>query len=213
MKQIFLDELINRASKVAGNDSQLATKLGVTRANVSQWKHGHKTCPTADIALMAYIADMDATDWLARATIEQYAGTPKGEQLKQALKKAWLATGGAVATFGVSASSTSDVAHRASECYCLASECLAYFIRCILSQIPNTHYQWRRDNIVPGDKDHRPTPTNCMSVNITIVLCLERYMKLICPDIRASPDTPRHPQPPIDQQFQFFGPVIWDSAH
>ena len=99
-KPIYLDELINRASKAAGNDSQLAKRLMVNRQTVSGWRHEHQPCPAADVALMADIAGLDAEAWAARALIAQHEGTAKGEALKGALKKALQATGVAMLICG-----------------------------------------------------------------------------------------------------------------
>lgn len=114
-KPSFLDELIDKAAEVAGNDAKLAVQIGVTRQRVSQWRHGHQPCPPADVALLAHVAGLDAEAWGSRALIAQHAGTAKGELLKQALKKAFVATGAAVGTCG---------AH--------AGESVSYFIRCIV---------------------------------------------------------------------------------
>lgn len=113
-KPEYLDELINRASEAAGNDNQLAKALDVGRSAVSEWRKGLRTCPAADQALMAQIAGLDAEAWAARAIIEAYEGTPKGEKLANALKKALLATGAVAASFGAN-----------------AYESASHFIRCI----------------------------------------------------------------------------------
>ena len=107
-KPIYLDELINKASTAAGNDSKLAKRLHQSRSVVSDWRSGRQTCPPADQALMADLAGLDADAWAARAVIAQHEGTEKGELLKQALKKAFVATGAAVATFSAQASSVID---------------------------------------------------------------------------------------------------------
>ena len=99
-KPIYLDELIDRASKAAGNDSQLAKRLKVNRQAVSNWRHSNCPCPPADVALMAEIAGLDAEAWTARAVIAQHEGTEKGEALKEALKKALQATGAAMLICG-----------------------------------------------------------------------------------------------------------------
>lgn len=96
-------ELIEEASKVVGSDYKLAQMLEVSRSAVSDWKHGRKPCPPADIALMASVAGLDASAWLVRATIEKYEGTAKGDMLYKALGKALLATGAAVASSGANA--------------------------------------------------------------------------------------------------------------
>ena len=103
MKPNYLDELINRASKAAGSDSELARQLEVSRGFVSDWRHGKKKCPAADVALMAGIAGLDADAWVARAVISQYEGTAKGAKLEAVLKKALLVTGAALASSSVHA--------------------------------------------------------------------------------------------------------------
>jgi len=110
----FLIELIDLASKEAGNDNKLAKRLEVGRSAVSDWRHGRKPCPAGDVALMAEIAGMEPTVWTCRAVAAQYEGTEKGKRLREALKKALVATGAA-----------------AVSCSATASEAVSYFIRCI----------------------------------------------------------------------------------
>lgn len=78
-KPEYLDQLIDLASKAAGSDYKLAAALGVTRQNVSNWRHAKTSCPVADQALMAGIAGLDPVAWNARATAAAYEGTPKGK--------------------------------------------------------------------------------------------------------------------------------------
>jgi len=104
-KPDYLDRLIDLASKAAGSDYKLAAELGTSRQTVSNWRHGHKTCPAGDVALMAQLAGLDPEAWTARAVIEQYAGTAKGEKLAAALGKALLATGAVIASSGANAGS------------------------------------------------------------------------------------------------------------
>jgi len=114
MKPNYLDELINRASLKAGSDSKLAVEIDVSRQAVSDWRHGRKPCPPADVALMANLAGLDPEAWTARAVIAQHQGTSKGAKLEKALKKAFVATGAALVTCGASAANDA-----------------IYFIRCI----------------------------------------------------------------------------------
>jgi hypothetical protein len=93
-----LNELIDRAARIAGSDGKLARTLGVPPQHVSNWRHGHKTCTPADQALMAHIAGLDAVQTLARATVRQYEGKAKGDALMKALGKASHLTG-AIAGF------------------------------------------------------------------------------------------------------------------
>ena len=99
-KPDYLDQLIEKASSVAGSDYKLAKELEVNRATISQWRSGKRTCPPEEVALMAKIAGMDPEAWASRALVAKHAGTPKGEKLAVALGKAVLATGVALATVG-----------------------------------------------------------------------------------------------------------------
>jgi len=114
MKPNYLVELINRAAEKAGSDAKLARILEVSRSRISDWRNERTTCPPADVALMAELAGLDAEAWTARAVISQHEGTSKGAKLEAALKKAFVATGAALATFGVSAANDA-----------------VYYIRCI----------------------------------------------------------------------------------
>jgi hypothetical protein len=122
MKPKYLDELIDRASKAAGSDSELARQLEVSRSFVSDWRNERKKCPAADVALMAAIAGLDAEAWGARALIAQHEGTSKGAKLEAALKKALLATGAALLSSSASATAATDGFHNL----------IIDFIRCIL---------------------------------------------------------------------------------
>jgi len=98
-----LNDLIDRAAKVAGSDGKLARTLGVPPQHVSNWRHGHKTCTPADQALMAHVAGLDPVQTLARATVRQYEGKAKGDALMKALGKASLLTGAVLGSVGASA--------------------------------------------------------------------------------------------------------------
>ena len=112
-KPEYLDQLIDQASKAAGSDYKLAQELGVTRFNVSNWRHGKTTCPVADQTLMAAMAGLEPEAWLARATVAQYEGA-KAVKLQRALKKSLAQIGGVLPMFGLTVAGVS------------------YFIRCIL---------------------------------------------------------------------------------
>ena len=118
-----LVQLLDAASKAAGNDNRLAKSLNVGRSAVSNWRHGIQTCPVADQVLMAEIAGLKPEEWAARALVAQYEGTPKGDKLFIALRKLLAATGAAVASFGASA-------HPIFSHDGISG--LAQFIRCIL---------------------------------------------------------------------------------
>lgn len=121
-KPDFLDQLLDRAKAVATSDYKLAKMLHTTPQTVSDWRHGRKTCPVADVALLAEIAGLDPSEWAHRAVIAQYEGTPKGDMLYRALGKAFAATGAALATSGASA----------AQAFGTLYEPLSHYIRCIL---------------------------------------------------------------------------------
>lgn len=98
-----LNKLIDEAKARAGNDTKLAKMLNTTSSRVSDWRHGRKTCQPEDQAVLASIAGMNAIEVLARATVQQHEGTPKGDLLMRALGKTLLATGGVLGTAGASA--------------------------------------------------------------------------------------------------------------
>lgn len=120
-KPDYLDQLIDKASKAAGSDYKLAQMLETSRFNVSNWRHGKKPCPVGDVALMAEIAGLEVQEWLARAVVEQYHGTSKGEKLYMALGKVLAATGAAVVSVGASAEPIFSTAKN-----------VGHFIRCIV---------------------------------------------------------------------------------
>lgn len=126
-KPEFLDKLICKASAAAGSDYKLAAELGVSRGNIGDWKAGRRSCPAGDVALMAQLAGMDPEAWLVRATVAQYAGTPKGEKLAVVLGKALLVTGAALAGSGANAGTA-------------MVEAYGHFIRCIESLSYKPHH-------------------------------------------------------------------------
>ena len=52
-------ELIEIARKATGNDASTAKALGVTFQEVSNWKHGRRTCPPDMRARLAAMAGLD----------------------------------------------------------------------------------------------------------------------------------------------------------
>jgi len=95
----LIAQLIEQASKAAGNDNRLAIELEVGRSAISDWRAGRKKCPAADVALMAKIAGFEPEAWLARATISHYEGS-KAEKLQRALKKSLGLIGVVLIAFG-----------------------------------------------------------------------------------------------------------------
>lgn len=127
------EKLLDAAKKHTGSDYKTAALLHVTRMNLSAWRHGKAHMPAADVALVASLAGLNAVEWGSRALIDQHEGTAKGEMLKQALKKALLATGVAIVSNGASAAET--ISHSA-----------AYFIRCIERLSHRSHHDRRKLN-------------------------------------------------------------------
>lgn len=93
----------------AGNDNRLARMIDATRMNVSQWRHGKRSCPIEAQVLMAAIANRDVQQEIAAALIEQNANTPRGEKLISALGKGLMSAGGltAITLLGSDASASS----------------------------------------------------------------------------------------------------------
>lgn len=98
-----LVELINEASKQAGNQSKLAELVADSRQNLSAWKNGARACPLDAQVIMGSIIGSDIDEVIRAALIEQAQGTARGEKLKSALKKASMLAGVALPsmTFGI----------------------------------------------------------------------------------------------------------------
>ena len=101
-----LNDLIDRAKATTGSDTATARALGLPKAHVSAWRHGHRTCTPEDHAQLAGLAGLDASAWLIRATIQKHEGTAKGDRLMKVLGKALLATGAVIASGGANAMGT-----------------------------------------------------------------------------------------------------------
>ncbi len=121
----FLGQLIDQAAEAAGSPSKLARLLEVSAGNVSDWKAGRRSCPVADVVLMAEIAGLPAEEWAARAVVAQYEGTSKGDKLFRALGKALPAIGAAIVSSGANAHQIFSPKGGAVQ------EIAAYLIRCI----------------------------------------------------------------------------------
>lgn len=85
--------LIDKAAKVVGNRHRLAKVLKCTVSQVYEWDSGKKRCGPPDRARLAAIAKEDPLQELVRATLEETAGTTRGEQLQKALGKLLRQTG------------------------------------------------------------------------------------------------------------------------
>ena len=82
-----VNTLIDRAAEKVGNRHKLAKVLQCTVSQVYDWHSGTKRCSAADRARIANLAGEDALQELVRATLEETAGTTRGDQLKTALGK------------------------------------------------------------------------------------------------------------------------------
>lgn len=94
-----LIELIDRAALAAGSQAKAARAAGISPQHVSHWRTGIKEAPPEGVAALAHIAGLNATEWLARATLWRAAGKPYESVLRTALGKMSQATGGAIASF------------------------------------------------------------------------------------------------------------------
>ena len=117
---MLLNDLIDKASAIVGNDAKLARSLGVPPQHVSNWRHGTRTATPEDWALLASAAGLDPEEALIRATLAKHADTPKGERLTTALGKG-LHRIGALASFAICASlgflsMASDIARQCILC-------------------------------------------------------------------------------------------------
>ena len=90
--------LIGKAGAIAGSEYKLAKAMGVQQQVLSSWKAGTRNCTPPDRARLAGFAREDAAQELIRATLEQTAGTLRGEQLMRVLGKTLRATGAALHT-------------------------------------------------------------------------------------------------------------------
>lgn len=93
-----LNLLIAKAGAIAGTEYKLAKAMGLPQQVLTDWKAGRRKCTPPDRARLAGFAREDAVQELVRATLDQTAGTLRGEQLMRVLGKASRATGGALHT-------------------------------------------------------------------------------------------------------------------
>lgn len=80
--------LLDAAKAVTKSDYATAKATGISTSNISDWRHGRRTMPACDVALVADVAGLDAVAWTARAVAQSHEGTKKGDALSAALKKA-----------------------------------------------------------------------------------------------------------------------------
>lgn len=99
--QAELIELIDRATKAAGSQAAAARAAGIQPQHLSNYRNGLKEPTPEAVAALAHVAGLNATEWLARATLWRSVGKPYEGVLKQALGGALRVTGGALASFFV----------------------------------------------------------------------------------------------------------------
>jgi transcriptional regulator with XRE-family HTH domain len=83
-------QLIDAAKTHTGSDAETARRLGVTFQEVSNWRHGRRTCPPDMKARLAQIAGLDPTNALIEAVMEGLS-EPRKTGLQDALKRAGAA--------------------------------------------------------------------------------------------------------------------------
>ena len=99
--KMSVQTLIDKAAEKVGNRHKLAKILQCTVSQVYDWRTGTKRCSPADRARLADLAGDDALQELVRATLEDTAGTPRGDQLKSVLGKLLRQTGEGLHTAAV----------------------------------------------------------------------------------------------------------------
>lgn len=91
-------ELIDMAARATGSQAAAARAAGLRPQKVSDWKQGQEEPPPEAVAALAHVAGLDATEWLARATLWRCAGKPYEQALRSGLGKRLQAIGGVVAS-------------------------------------------------------------------------------------------------------------------
>jgi len=90
--------LIDKAAEKVGNRHKLAKILNCAISQIYDWHAGTKRCSPADRARLADLAGEDALQELVRATLEETAGTTRGDQLESVLGKSSRQIGAALNT-------------------------------------------------------------------------------------------------------------------
>lgn len=73
-------ELIEAAQKATGTQAALADALGVAFQDVSNWKHGRRTCPPDMRARLAELAGLDPVDAALHGIAEGLSDQRRAEQ-------------------------------------------------------------------------------------------------------------------------------------
>lgn len=83
-----VNSLIDKASKVCGNDSKLAERMGIHRVAIAEMRAGRRAISPATAAELADIAGEDAREAAIAAVIEGAKGTRRESVLREILGKA-----------------------------------------------------------------------------------------------------------------------------
>lgn len=106
--------LLDKASRVCGSDTELAKRLGVQRAFVSQMRGGHIKISPSTAAEMADIAGEDARQAAIDSLIENAKGTRREGVLREVLGKALAAGVAAMCLFSYSEGSIYAMENKAT---------------------------------------------------------------------------------------------------
>jgi len=99
------DSLIDRAIVLCGSEAKLARELGISRPYMNLLKQRKRPLTPEIAGILAEMLGEDIAACILAATLESMPHTPRGDRVKLALEKAFLA--GAVATFATFATSVS----------------------------------------------------------------------------------------------------------
>lgn len=101
--------LIDKASKVCGSDAELARRMGIYPADISNLRSGKRPLSPELAAELADIAGEDARQAAIDAIIERNANTRKGGALKEILGKALAGGAAAMLVFSYNGGLTSTM--------------------------------------------------------------------------------------------------------
>ena len=83
------ETLIDKATEICGgSQAEVARRIGVAPARITEWKTGATKLSPEDAALLADLAHVDIEQAMKDAAIEKHAGTRKGDLLREVLGKA-----------------------------------------------------------------------------------------------------------------------------
>lgn len=137
-----VNSLIDKASKVCGNDSKLAERMGIHRVAISEMRAGRRAISPATAAELADIAGDDAREAAIEAIIESAKGTRRESVLREILGKALAAGVVGMWVFsynGDSISATEKIATKLDSLYIVSSRRIW---RRVLQQIERIVKAW-----------------------------------------------------------------------